>query len=276
MTRRILYAESPEWAAIADRIDELIAGPDFRKLKTNTRTLAGLLRCGDREVFVKRVDTGSWAKGIANRMRGSRAARAWRGARLLEAGGFAHPIPIAAFETRSFGAIGTSWFITEPLRKPRILSRFALADGRNFRRREWISAQLAAEIRRLHDAGLYTLDMQETNLMLEAEDRKITVHFIDVEDFRRARKVSIRWRMLNLLHLDRSIGRFISRSQRLRFLYNYLGGKPARGEARRMVARMLAMRDRINRHKQRERRAQKPIAAGASVAIEPPSNAAQR
>jgi hypothetical protein len=160
------------------------------------------------------------------------------------------------------------------LRKPRILSRFALADGRNFRRREWISAALAKELRRLHDAGLYTLDLQETNLMLAARDGRLTVYFIDAEDFRRARKVPPNRQMLNLLHLDRSIGRFISRTQRLRFLYNYLGGRPSRAEARRVIGQIAAIGARLDRHK-RNRRAQSPIAAGATAIELPPPNVAR-
>jgi tRNA A-37 threonylcarbamoyl transferase component Bud32 len=195
---------------------------------------------------------------------------------MLDKAGFAHPEPLAALEMRSFGAVRSSWLITEALRKPRILSRFALADGRDFRRREWISAALAKEIRRLHNAGLYTLDLQETNLMLAARDRQLTVYFIDTEDFRRVRRVSANRRMLNLLHLDRSIGRFISRSQRLRFLYNYLGGRPTRVEARRIVGQIAAIAARLDGRKRRNRRAQSPIAAGRSAASELPSANAAR
>lgn len=272
MDRRVLYAASPEWASLADRIDAMAAGAEFRPLKSNRRTLAGFLRCDGREVFVKRVDEGPWLKGVAARIRGSRAARAIRGARMLEAAGFAHPRPLAAFEIRSFGAVRFSWLVAEPLRKLLVLSRFALSDGRNARRRQWISAALAAELRRLHDAGLYTLDLQETNLMLGARDGRLIVYFVDVEDFRRRRVVSRGRRMLNLLHLDRSIGRFISRSQRLRFLYNYLDGRPPRAEARRVLKQIAAIGARLDRRKRRSRRS--PSAGGASAAIElPPPNA---
>jgi hypothetical protein len=274
MGRRIVYAASPEWAAFANRVDAMMGGEDFRPLKTNRRTVAGFLPCNGREVFVKRVDEGSWLKGVAARIRGSRAARAVRGSRMLDVAGFAHPRPLAAIETRSFGAVRHSWLIVEALRKPRVLSRFAISDGPNFRRHQWISAALAAEIRRLHDAGLYTLDMQETNLMLAARDEGIVVYFVDIEDFRGARAVPERRRMLNLLHLDRSIGRFIPRSLRLRFLYNYLGGRPTRAEARRILGQIVALGARLDRRKRRGRRMRSRIAAGAPPTIElPPPNA---
>jgi hypothetical protein len=53
--------------------------------------------------------------------------------------------------------------------------------------------------------------------------------------------------MSNLVHLDRSIGRFASRSRRLRFLYSYLGGKPTPREARLLVRRLLQEKRRLDR-----------------------------
>jgi hypothetical protein len=254
MRKRILFARSPEATALAERIDDLMASADFCMVKATPRTVAGFIRYGRSKAFVKRVDAGNWLKGVADRIRGSRAARALRGAELLERVGFAHPRPIAALEWRSIGAVRTSYVLSEGLADARILSLFALTDGRNFRRRKWISERLACELRRLHEAGLYTRDLQETNLMLAAKGDEIVIYFVDLEDFRRAHRVSLRRRILNLVHLDRSIGRFVSRSQRLRFFYNYLGGKPDHQEARRQIAQLLEVRGRIGRQSHCDRR----------------------
>jgi tRNA A-37 threonylcarbamoyl transferase component Bud32 len=245
MRTHLLYAISPEMEAVTEGIERMMAGEGFRPLKLGARTTAGLMRLGDCEVFVKRRLAGPWLKGLYDRVRGSRAARAIRGASMLKAAGFSCPKPLVAFETRTLGAVRASYIVCESLRDARILSRFALTGGRNFRRRKWISRRLARELHRLHEAGLYSGDMQETNLMLAAEGDEIMIYFVDLEDLRRASRVSERRRMRNLVHLDRSIGRFVPRSQRLRFLYNYLGGKPAGDEARRLVRRLIALGARI-------------------------------
>jgi hypothetical protein len=70
------------------------------------------------------------------------------------------------------------------------------------------------------------------------------VWFVDFEDFRRARQISTRRRMMNLVHLDHSIGRFASRSKRLRFFDDYFGGKPPRQEARRLHRQYEVVRSR--------------------------------
>ncbi len=268
MATRILYASSPDWGAAGGRLDELLAGPDFRVLKKTSRTLAGIAQFNGAEAFVKRVESGSWSKGVIARFRGSRATRTLRGAEILQRAEFTHPKLIAAFEKLEFGAIRASYVIVERLHRPQILSRFALSDGRDFRWRRWLSERLARMIRRLHDAGCYTRDLQETNLMVEAQGGELKVYFIDLEDFRRLRAVPPRLRMLNLVHLDRSIGQFVSRSQRLRFLYNYLDGKPARAEAREIVARLHWIRERIERRKRRAHRS-KPLITPAPHLIAP-------
>lgn len=253
----VLYARAPEWRVMIGWADELIASTDFRAVKSEGRILAGFfdLRGAD-PVFLKRVEIPSWSRGIYARLRGSRAARSLAGAAMLSARGFAHPEPLAAMDSYRFGAIRASYILSRAISNADTLSRFALGPGeikgRDVRRRKRISDAVAKEVRRLHDSGLYTLDLQETNIMVEDDGSGgFKVYFIDLEDFRRAATVTWARRVLNLVHLDRSIGRFLCRAARLDFLYAYLGERPARAEARKVVAEILASRAAIDRRKLR-------------------------
>ncbi len=59
MHKRLLYAADSRWAAMAERIQTLMAESDFCALKDEGRTRAGLLKLpGGGSVFVKRVRTG--------------------------------------------------------------------------------------------------------------------------------------------------------------------------------------------------------------------------
>ena len=245
----LIYAAEASWAAAAPGVASLLNGAGFRELKRTPRSIAGFLEINGRRCFIKRVEEGSFIKGLIARIRGSRAVRIVRGAGMLRAAGFACPRPLLAVEERAFGAVRASWVASEALPDARVMSAFILGDGRNFHRRQWLARIIAREIRRLHDAGLYTLDMQETNLMLEAAGGEIRIYFLDLEDFRVARPVSWERRFRNLIHLDRSIGRFASRSRRLRFFYTYLGSKPPRAQARSLVRRLLEEKQRLDRRK---------------------------
>lgn len=254
MSIRTIYARSPQWEAIGERMDRIVRGPDFRALKRTERTLAGTAQLNGVEIFIKCVSYQSWVKGLIARVFGSRARRTIRGAKLLRQLGVAHPKLIAAFEYRHAGSVSTSYVIVEYLRHPKVLSRFALADGRNYCWRRWISKQLAHTIRDLHASGCYTRDLQETNLMLESQGGTLGIYFTDLEDFRRLPLVPWTLRRRNLLQLDRSIGRFVSRTHRLRFLYDYLGEDASRREMRQAVARVHKMRQRTELRNLRRRR----------------------
>lgn len=249
MRMHILTAQTPAWAAIVVQASQLIEGPGFHPLKRTVKTVAGFLEVDGATVFIKRVDEGAWFKGWVRRLRGSRARRVIRGAAILQAAGFARPEPLAAAEARSMGAVRASYVISEPLDGARVMSQVVLAGGRHrFHHRCAVLGTVAREIGRLHDAGVYTLDLQETNLMVTGDDGpEWKIHFVDLEDFRRTRAVSMRRRMLNLVHLDRTIGRFLPRTQRLRFLYNYLGSRPGHNNARRLLTRYFALYARAQR-----------------------------
>jgi hypothetical protein len=227
----------------------------FNLQKHEGRVRAGLLHLdGMNPVFVKRTEARSRGRAFVEALLGSRARRALAGAALLDKVGFAHAAPLAVMEDRTaLGAVRTSYLLSEALINARTFSVYAL--GRrgelrhDMRRRIAISDAVSREVRRLHDAGLFTRDLQETNLMLEQLSDGLKIYFVDLEDFRRTRRVSKRRRMINLIHLDRSIGRFVGRADRLRFLYGYLGGRPTRHDARKIVARLGRIRYSLDRRR---------------------------
>jgi hypothetical protein len=245
----VVCAADASWAAAVPGVATLAYGTGFRQLKQTPRSIAGFIEINGQRCFIKRVQEGSFLKGLIARLRGSRATRILRGERMLRAAGFACPHPLLAVEERTYGAVLASWVVSEALPDARVMSAFILGDGRNFYRRQWLASITARKIRRLHDAGLYTLDMQETNLILEAAGDEVRIYFLDLEDFRIAWHVGWKRRLRNLVQLDRSIGRFASRSRRLRFLYSYLGDKPPHAEARTLIQRILEEKLRLDRRK---------------------------
>jgi tRNA A-37 threonylcarbamoyl transferase component Bud32 len=277
MRKRLLYAADPRWAAMAGRLDELVAAGRLHLLKDEGRTYAGLLPGHDGvPVFVKRTRAGSWMRGLVAAARGSQVKRWLGGAAMLGAAGFSRPAPLVALEVRRAGAVVECYLVCEALRDAAVLSRAVLGGGSvNFRRRRALLAAVAREVCRLHDAGLYTRDLQETNLMVEERaGASLRIWFVDLEDFRRARSVSWHTRLTNLVHLDRSLGRFLGRATRMRFLCDYLDGMAlGREERRRLVTQLLRLRTRVE-SRRRARGAQQPAAAPPTPLASPDPAAA--
>jgi hypothetical protein len=259
MPRRLLYAASPKMAALIEQADQLMDSPAFRLVKAEGKTRAGFVSCPDAPaVFIKRTEVRSRLAGIGEMAAGSRASRALRAAKILRAAGFHCAMPLAAMDVTRAGAVRASYLVSEALENAQILSHFALGregEARHgYARRKAVSDALAAELRRMHDAGINTRDLQETNIMVEECNGAMRFYFLDLEDFRRASSVSHRRRMLNLVHLDRSIGRFVSRAGRLDFLYAYLGRQHDRDARRKAVAEYLELRRTVE-HAHNRRRA---------------------
>ena len=229
----VLYARSPDWRAVVERADELMASPDFRVLKSEARTRAGFVEVpGAGAAFIKRVEVPSWSRGVFERIRGSRAARSLAGAAMLKAHGLAHPEPLAAMDVYQAGAIRASYLVSRALINADSLSRFMLGPGeikgRDVHRRKQISDTVAAQIRRLHESGLYTRDLQETNIMVEDNEHGgFNVYFIDLEDFRRTANVSWK-RRITEPGASRSQHRAISLSRGASRFSLFLPGASAR------------------------------------------------
>jgi hypothetical protein len=259
MPIRLLYAASPEMAALIEQAEQLMNSPAFRIIKAEGKTRAGILACQDGSaVFIKRSEVRSSLAGIYASAAGSRASRALRGAKMLGEAGFHCATPLAAMDVVRAGSVRANYLVSEALEQAVILSHFALGregeERHGYARRKTVSDALAAELRRLHDAEIYTRDLQETNIMVEQHGDALRFYFLDLEDFRRASIVSPRRRMLNLVHLDRSIGRFISRAGRLDFMYAYLGRQLNRAARRKAVAEFLQLKRAVERAHQRRRR----------------------
>lgn len=247
MPLRILHTETPAWESPLRQAEALIAGDKFAMSKDIPRNRAGLLTLGDLgPVFVKRMAAASWARGLAWRLRGSPAARSLRAAQELSQAGFLFPRPLAAADQFFAGAPRVSWLFSEALTQATMFSVF-LDRRRGGQRAQWrwrraVLAAVAGTVRRLHDSGLFTSDLQETNLMLAGEPDKLQIYFVDLDGFRRLRRVSWRRRRRNLVQLDRSVGRFLSRPERLHFLRAYLGSRWPRPRLRSLLRELAQER----------------------------------
>jgi len=258
MRMRILHTDGPAWEGTLRQAEELIASDRFTLSKDIPRNRAGLLALEQLgAVFVKRMAAPSWTRGIAWRLRGSPAARSLRAARELAAAGFLFPRPLAAADRLRAGAIRISWLFSEALSEAAMFSVF-LDRRRGGRRlqRQWRRAVLAAvatTIRRMHEEKLFSSDLQETNLMLEGEPEHLRIYFVDLDGLRRLPQVSWRRRRRNLVQLDRSVGRFLSRPERLHFLRAYLGTPWPRTRLKSLLGKLAterAHKDRVYARRQ--------------------------
>ncbi len=219
-----------------------------RFLKNNKARAVGLVFLPEMPLVVKRQILRSWRQRVAALIKGSPGRRAWHGARLLQTHGFLVPQPLAVVEERTGRWIVASYYLSEGL-----VSQVPLGTYWEERKRGWPLARrrafllaLVLFLRKFHQAGLYSGDMKDENILVEegrqgagpepfdsstqlrtgsAQDRPAegwSFYLVDLERVEGYRKLSWRRRMKNLVQLDRTLGRKASRSERLLFLHSYM------------------------------------------------------
>ncbi len=151
----------------------------------------------------------------------SKAAKAWRGAKALEAAGIETPAPLAYLERRSGGTVEESYFVARRIPSlPEIRALFqnpAPADGL----RPLLSA-LAASVAALHRAGLLHRDLSDGNILVrENEGGGFGFIYLDTNRVRARRRLGASVRARNLVRLG------IPPAERMFFLRKYA---EARGE----------------------------------------------
>jgi tRNA A-37 threonylcarbamoyl transferase component Bud32 len=202
---------------------------------------------GDLDLAVKWNHPRGSRAAVAEWLRGSRAARAVRGAERLRGLGIPHPEAVAIAERRRPGRLVESFLLTRflagstPL--PALMPEL-LADPP---RRRAVAFEIGRVVGSLHAAGLDHADLKHSNLLITAEDR---VALLDLDSLIPPRRPTWKRRVRALGQLEAFASDLypeLPRSDRARVLCGYFEREPelaARrreliGEVRRWVARRL-------------------------------------
>ncbi len=230
---------------------------DQRKIKIGRLTLT--ISGQPRTLYVKRYNAFSLRYKLASPFRNSRAFRSLRGAAILRAAQIPSALPVAAVENRRNGALTKSFFLTEEIAggetsdvfwRARLLS-LKDRDGIALRRR--FLAELAGLFRTLHDRRIYHNDLKDANIFATgaADTNDFRFVLLDLDGVDRLKYLSRRRKIKNLVQLNRTLGRYLRRPEKLFFLKHYLGADFSERKLRRRVLLRVLVEsqrwDRLNR-----------------------------
>jgi hypothetical protein len=176
-------------------------------------------------------------RALVERLRGSRAVRAARGADVLAETGIACPDTLAIGETRRAGRVHESFLLTRFLADalPLPVAMPELREDR-FRRRA-VARALGDVIGRLHAAGFDHRDLKHSNLLLRSSGE---FALLDLDSMIPPRRPGLRQRKRALGQLEAyaaDLYPWLPRTDRVRFLTSYLDRDPVwRARRRELVA----------------------------------------
>jgi tRNA A-37 threonylcarbamoyl transferase component Bud32 len=167
--------------------------------------------------------------------------------------------PVAAVENRRCGIVYESFFISEEIVNGKTADAYwnenlQLKGREVFNGRLAFLRQLAGLFQALHAEQIYHGDLKDANILVAAQHsgRSISLFLLDLEGVRRYARLSQRRRVKNLVQLYRTLGRYLSPSQRLFFLKCYLGPLFVdRRLKRRLIRRVLTVARHVEQLKAR-------------------------
>ena len=208
-------------ALIAAHVAALSSGEGV--LKDGRRTAVTRVRHGDGWLCVKEYRQLGLLDRIKDWLRGSRAGRAWRGAKNLSAHGIATPEIVALMERDGKSYLVTSFINRATPLNLLLRKRFSAALGQaEVADKRTMVRQLGKWLRRVHDLGVYHDDWSTKNILVTQHGQEWTFHFVDMESVSSRKRLTYRRRVKNLGQLsDAPFG--ITRTDRMRFLLAYAG-----------------------------------------------------
>ncbi|HXV83530.1 MAG TPA: lipopolysaccharide kinase InaA family protein [Candidatus Binatia bacterium] len=212
-----------------------------------------------RTAYLKRYNAFSWRYRFGSLFRSSGALRSLKGAAILAESGIRTARPLAAVDSRSWGMLSRSFFLSEEIENGKTVDLYwreellTIKGKEGLRRRRRFLRGMGELFDSLHRQAIYHNDLKDANILVRPDSNGSSEHFylLDLEGIRRYQKLSWRRRVKNLVQLNRTLGQYLGATDKLRLLESYLGVSFLnRDEKRRWVSKVLKQSRRIDRLRQ--------------------------
>ena len=220
-------------------------------------------------VYLKRYNAFSWRYKFGSLFQSSGALKSLDGAAILAESGIRTARPLAAVDSRSWGMLNRSFFLSEEIENGKTADAYwreellTVKGKEGTQRRKRFLQGIGELFRCLHQQNVYHNDLKDANILVQPEFSTGGEHFylLDLEGIRRYRRLNRRRQTKNLVQLNRTLGKYLRATEKLRFLESYLGPSFSnRIDKRDWVVSVLRQSNRLDRLRNIE------VSAIASVA----------
>ena len=209
-------------------------------------------------VYIKRYNAFSLRYRLQSIIACSGAERSLRGAALLSAIGVPIARPVAVIEHRNAGMLVKSFYVSDEVKGGKTADAFWREDLKKItgvegvRCRRRFLRKLAELFSRLHEHHVYHNDLKDANIIVApgSDNAPGSLYLLDLEGVRRYARLSRGRHVKNLVQLNRTLGRYLRRSELLFFLHCYLSGNTdGRGGIKAWAKDILKRSERLDRIK---------------------------
>jgi tRNA A-37 threonylcarbamoyl transferase component Bud32 len=175
----------------------------------------------------------------------SRAVKSWVAAHGLLVRGIDTPLPLAVLE-RTCGPLRSEAFlVTRLLPEARELNDYILATDLAARKGDFIAA-LAAQLKNMHDRGIYHADLKSNNILVQETGPGWRFFLIDLDRTYFLDNLSFSQRANNLAQINASVSSRMTVRDRLKFFHFYAKETKLLAERGKCYRKILAISRRKN------------------------------
>jgi serine/threonine protein kinase len=178
-------------------------------------------------IFIKRYNAFSWRARLLSAFTQSGGFRSLQGAAILQNAGLATARPIAALESRRWGVVTKSFYLSEEIAGGKTADTYwredlTIAQPQTLQRRRRFISGLALIFQALHRQGVYHNDLKDANIIVVPETNGELFYLLDLEGTRRYSDLNLRRKIKNIVQLNHTLGRLLRRTEKMYFLKVYL------------------------------------------------------
>jgi tRNA A-37 threonylcarbamoyl transferase component Bud32 len=207
--------------------------------KLSPGVIVSIVNDGRGKVGVKQFLYAHLGDIFKDLFRPSKGLKAWVAGNGLVARGIPSLRPLALLEQSDWRGWRESFLVMEASEKGLEMDRYILGGLGDIRRKRLFIKDFAQWLLHLHEKHLYHQDMKTCNILVSQNGETWDFHLLDLEDVRLDEKVDEKGLFKNLLQLNTSIPKAISRTDRLRFFKAYIREQPMIRNEKDFVYRLL-------------------------------------
>jgi tRNA A-37 threonylcarbamoyl transferase component Bud32 len=205
--------------------------PNAERVKHNAQRDVWRVRIGEREYFAKLYHPAGPFAVAKVLMRGPTALREWAVGAYALSHGISAVVPVAAAWSQERMTAKPSLLVTEAVGSALPLSDHWASIRHDRLLAERLIEDLARLIARAHQCGFQHGDMHPGNILVRSSGRRGEALFVDLHNVCIGRSVGMRQIVANLAQLNQWFRRNASRTQRRRFLHQYIAYRDQFGQA---------------------------------------------
>ncbi len=241
---RILYRHRRDFPldrakGVVQEYRRMLSAEPMLLVKNAPRVTVGLLRDGRGDLWIKQFRYPGWCDRMKESLRLSRGLRAWIAGNGLRARGVPSIKPLALVEEKGRLGKKASFFIMEAVEAGLEMDRYLSQGFETLNQKRSFSRTFAGWLSSFHRMDLYHRDMKTCNILVREKGDTWEFYLLDLEDVLLNHRPDERDLLRNLVQLNTSTPKVMSRTDRLRFFREYLRLHPILRNRRAFLRRLM-------------------------------------